>query len=79
MLSPGYYMRARYYDPAVGQFYQLGPAGSTRACCWLATAGEERGLPWAPQQLNPYSYSLNNPVVNRDPSRLEDWRIAGGR
>lgn len=46
-----YYLRARYYDPATGQFLSRDPAVSaTRA---------------------PYTYALNDPVNDLDPSGLE--------
>lgn len=48
-------MGARYYDPGIGRFISVDP---------LAT-------PSAPQSLNPYSYSLNNPISNSDPSGLQ--------
>lgn len=46
-------MRARYYDPTIGRFISRDPV---------------RGALSNPQSLNPYSYSLNNPVNLSDPS-----------
>jgi RHS repeat-associated protein len=80
------FMRARYYDPALGRFLSPDPAGLTH----LVLAGKNwpvarnllpvsasaltgrRSLAAlrAPQQLNPYAYALNNPHAFRDPSGL---------
>jgi RHS repeat-associated protein len=46
------YLRARYYDPAVGRFLGRDPFG---------------GLMILPQSLNRYAYVLNNPALYRDP------------
>ncbi len=47
-----YYLRARYYDPAIGRFVSQDP--------WP-------GLAQFPQSQNPYAYVLNNPVRWVDP------------
>jgi len=49
------YLRARYYDPAIGRFMSRDPLAG--------------GMGF-PQSLNRYSYALNNPVSNIDPSGL---------
>jgi len=46
------YLRARYYDPALGRFLSRDPFA---------------GLAQVPQSLNRYPYVLNNPVLYRDP------------
>jgi RHS repeat-associated protein len=53
-----YYLRARYYDPALGRFLTRDPFP---------------GLPTLPQTLNPYAYALNNPVNLVDPSGRFPW------
>jgi len=82
-----YYMRARYYDPVVGRFLSADPLdlsnlllveqdpraalallpAASAALVGPAGLGSLRG----PQQLNPYSYALNNPAALRDPSGLK--------
>jgi uncharacterized protein RhaS with RHS repeats len=49
------YMRARYYDPAIGRFL---------------TADPLPGSPTSPGTLNRYAYALNNPVNRVDPAGL---------
>jgi RHS repeat-associated protein len=49
------YLRARYYDPAVGRFIGRDPLA---------------GMAWSPQSLNRYAYALNNPVRLTDPAGL---------
>jgi RHS repeat-associated protein len=82
-----YYMRARYYDPAVGRFISSDPldiagllltaqdpaAGFAvlPASAVVLASDVGTGLLRAPQQLNPYSYALNNPIALRDPSGLQ--------
>jgi RHS repeat-associated protein len=59
---------ARLYDPVVGRFVSpdsIVPGVSPLAMYGSATGG---GGPGHPQALNRYSYVLNNPVVNTDPS-----------
>lgn len=46
------YMQARYYDPIVGRFIGVDPAGPTSGNAF---------------DFNRYSYASNNPVVNIDP------------
>jgi RHS repeat-associated protein len=50
-----YYLRARYYDPAVGRFPSRDPF---------------RGLLSRPQSQNPYPYVINNPALYVDPYGL---------
>lgn len=56
-----YYLRARYYDPAIGRFTSQDSVRYT-----------ERSLPTGniadPLSLNYYTYSANNPVLYCDPS-----------
>jgi RHS repeat-associated protein len=57
-LDPGtqlYYLRARYYDPAVGRFLGRDPLPGNAAF---------------PLSRNAYGYSLSNPLGYRDPSGL---------
>ncbi len=63
-----YYLRARYYDPAIGRFVSRDP--------WP-------GLAEFPQSLNGYPYVVNNPVNLTDPSGLDcglshPWECRGG-
>jgi RHS repeat-associated protein len=51
------YLRARYYDPALGRFLTQDP--------WP-------GSVFSPQSLNPYAYVLNNPVNWLDPWGLRN-------
>jgi RHS repeat-associated protein len=51
-----YYLRARYYDPALGRFLSRDPF---------------MGLVNSPQSLNRYVYAVNNPVNLRDPSGMQ--------
>jgi RHS repeat-associated protein len=60
-----YYLRARYYDPATGGFLSSDPLGVTSRL--LAGGG---GLFRSPQQMNSYSYAVNNPLSFRDPTGL---------
>jgi RHS repeat-associated protein len=63
------YMNARYYNPAVGRFTSQDPA-------FIATGdirtqdqkNQLASLLTDPQQLNSYSYSRNNPLINIDPN-----------
>ena len=50
------YLRARYYDPAIGRFLSRDP--------WP-------GSVFSPQSLNPYAYVLNNPCNLIDPWGLQ--------
>lgn len=60
-----YYLRARYFDPSTGRFTRPDPLDLTGR-----TLTGETGVMFAPQQLNRYSYAVNNPLVFRDPSGL---------
>jgi RHS repeat-associated protein len=51
------YLRARYYDPAIGRFLSRDPFA---------------GLVQVPQSLNRYAYVLNNPVIWLDPWGLRN-------
>lgn len=53
-----YYYRARYYDPGIGRFLREDPL---------------RGNLRAPQTLNLYPYTSNNPLVFIDPLGLVRW------
>ena len=53
------YFGARYYASSMGRFMSPDPSG-------LAFAN-----PANPQSLNLYSYALNNPLVNIDPTGME--------
>ena len=48
-----YYLRARYYDPAIGRFMN---------------EDTYKGQIENPQSMNLYAYCVNNPVINTDPS-----------
>jgi len=50
-----YYLRARYYDPAVGRFMEADPY---------------QGKPQEPASLHKYAYVQNNPVNRTDPLGL---------
>ncbi len=50
-----YYLRARYYDPAIGRFVSRDP--------WP-------GSPWDGQSQNPYAYVRNSPALFADPAGL---------
>src|ERR1700681_2725111 len=60
-----YYMRARYYDPATGRFIRPDPLDVTGRLLIGDT-----GAMGDPQQLNRYSYAVNNPLSFNDPSGL---------
>jgi RHS repeat-associated protein len=57
-----YYLRARYYDPAIGRFLSADPLA---------------GAPAQPQTLNRYAYALNNPVNRVDPTGLASEGAGG--
>ena len=70
------YYHARYYDPVLGRFISadsvvpgagaltVWPGDGTARAAWAAGGGG----PANPQDLNRYSYGLNNPVKNTDPT-----------
>jgi RHS repeat-associated protein len=66
-----YYMRARYYDPPTGRFITADPLNLTGRLL-QSQYGQSSALAVReePQQLNSYSYAINNPLVFRDPSGL---------
>jgi RHS repeat-associated protein len=72
----GVFYNARYYDPGIGRFVSadsivpgagsltLSPHDVIARGAW----GQGGGGPGNPQALNRYSYGLNNPVRNTDPT-----------
>ncbi|MGH9212796.1 MAG: RHS repeat-associated core domain-containing protein [Acidimicrobiales bacterium] len=56
------YLNARYYDAKLGRFISPDPIYDRAN----------------PQSLNPYSYGLNSPTVNADPSGLKAGKAMGG-
>jgi RHS repeat-associated protein len=58
-----YYLRARYYDPAIGRFMTQDPF---------------RGWAASPQSQNPYAYVMNNPANLIDPIGLCGITDPGG-
>jgi len=52
------FLRARYYNPSQGQFFQLD-----------SVMGDSQ----RPLSLNPYIYSLDNPVLYTDPTGHDPW------
>jgi RHS repeat-associated protein len=61
--SDMYYLRARYYDPAIGRFLSQDPL---------------RSLAISPQSLNRYPYVGSNPVNRVDPTGMVAWIKGGG-
>ena len=66
-----YYMRARYYDSVAGRFITSDPLNLAGRLL-LAQNGQADalGAQGTPQQLNAYSYAINNPLLFRDPTGL---------
>jgi RHS repeat-associated protein len=65
------YLNARYYSPTQGQFLSEDPVfqsvGNPTQVQALTGENTQRYLS-DPQQLNSYSYSRDNPIINKDPS-----------
>jgi RHS repeat-associated protein len=57
------YLRARYYNPSVGAFFQVDPY---------------KGIDTDPRSFNPYQYAYSNPMLFRDPTGRFPQIIAGG-
>jgi RHS repeat-associated protein len=57
------YMQARYFDPVIGRFLSGDPVGFSVG---------------APQQFNRYSYALNDPINNTDPTGMFCIPCIGG-
>lgn len=68
-----YYLRARYYDPAVGRFIGADPLDLAGMILGAQDGGENGGR-GSPQHLNAYSYAANNPLGVRDPMGLKPSR-----
>ena len=58
-----YYLRARFYDPALGRFLSRDPVAGTET---------------QPSSLNRYAYVLNNPVNFADPSGYDGCQTQPG-
>ncbi len=71
-----YYMRARYYDPAVGRFVSEDPSGFSGGDVNLDTYVNIVGKPQP--EANLYLYASANPVIFIDPYGLRDWNMIGG-
>jgi len=71
------YLNSRYYSGMQGQFISEDPSflatGNPNKVQQL-TGQDQATLLSNPQQLNVYSYSQNNPIINSDPSG--NWYIA---
>jgi RHS repeat-associated protein len=67
------YLNARYYQAGQGQFISQDPGfltvGDPRAVQQIM-GYSQLALLSNPQQLNAYSYGLNNPITNKDPLGL---------
>src|ERR1700738_3258846 len=63
------YLNARYYNSAQGQFISQDPTflmlGNPNQLQQLAKQDQQQFL-MNPQQLNSYSYAIDNPVINKD-------------
>jgi len=64
-----YYYRARWYSPILGRFLQRDPLESE---LWRDTKYYEEGIP---EQLSPYSYAQNSPMVKIDSLGLQSCPI----
>ena len=71
------YMRARYYDPATGRFLTADPLNLTGLLLVQQHGGTSLHYRRTPQQLNEYSYAINNPVTFRDPTGLKCMPLQG--
>ncbi len=65
------YLNARYYDSSRGQFLSEDPtflALGNPAQLQRSSQQDQDTFLGDPQQLNSYSYSRDNPIINKDPS-----------
>jgi RHS repeat-associated protein len=65
------YLNARYYSPSQGQFLSEDPtflSVGNQAQVQNLTGEDSKTYLADPQQLNSYSYSRDNPIINKDPS-----------
>jgi RHS repeat-associated protein len=77
-----YYMNARYQNPTTGRFISQDPAflalGDNNQLQQLTQQSLQQYLS-NPQNLNSYSYALNNPIINNDPNGLyPSWFLSAG-
>jgi RHS repeat-associated protein len=74
------YLNARYYNSNQGQFISEDPTflsiGNPTQLQQLSQQ-DQKTLLQNPQQLNSYSYSQDNPIVDKDPSGLLALQIGG--
>jgi RHS repeat-associated protein len=61
-------MRARYYDPATGRFLSSDQRDLTALPPGAQSGQAGLDLEGSPQELNRYTYAVNNPLAFLDPS-----------